>query len=401
MKVVVVGLRAIPGVAGGIETHCEQLYPRIAHAGVDVEVVVRSPYVTRQRSGNWNGVRIRKFWSPKRSGFETFFHTLIGVVYAGIARPDLLHLHAVGPGLFAPLARAFGLKVIVTHHGSDYERAKWGAFVKRLLKTGERLAMHFAHEVISVSRSKASELAAEYGRQPVVIPNGVPAIERPTSSEVLEELGLEAGKYVLHVGRWAPEKRQDDLIEGFVKARLSGWKLVLVGDMAGEDQFSARVRRMAEQHEAVVLAGFRSGDALAAIFTNAGCFALPSTIEGFSIALLEALSAGCVVVASDIPANREIELPAESYFPVGDIEAMSDALAAVPQHMSRDTWMELRKKVRADYNWDQIAERTVRVYRNTVYRRLISMEEQAGYPHERGRQGRERTSDSTGRPGAL
>lgn len=394
MKVVVLGLRSIPAVAGGIETHCEQLYPRIARVGVDVEIIVRSPYGTTPTGASWNGVRIRRFWSPKRAGFETFFHTLIGVVYAGIARPDLLHLHAVGPGLFAPLARAFGLKVIVTHHGSDYERAKWGPFAKRLLKTGERLAMYFANEVISVSRSKGNELTAEYGREPIVIPNGVPVIERPTSLEVLEEFGLEAHKYVLHVGRWTPEKRQDDLIEGFVKARLSGWRLVLVGDMTGEDQFSRRVRRMAEQHETVVLAGFRSGDALRALFTNAGCFALPSTIEGFSIALLEALSAGCAVVASDIPANHEIELPAGCYFPVGDIDAMSDALAAAARNRSHDTWMQLRKIVHAEYDWERIAERTVRVYRNTIAQSpgLFSTDEQIDSRYERVRQSHERTS---------
>lgn len=394
MKIVVVGLRSIPGVAGGIETHCEQLYPRVAHAGIDVEIIVRSPYVTESANGKWNGVRIRKLWSPKRRGFETFFHTLIGVVYAGIVRPDLLHLHAVGPGLFTPLARAFRLKVVVTHHGSDYERAKWGTVVKRLLKTGERLAMYFANEVISVSRSKASELMFEYGREPIVIPNGVPVIERPASSEVLEELGIEANKYVLHVGRWAPEKRQDDLIEGFTKACLSGWKLVLVGDINGKDEFSRRIRKMAEQHQTVVLAGFRSGDALRALFSNAGCFALPSTIEGFSIAMLEALSAGCVVVASDIPANHEIELPPECYFPVGDVGAISKVLGAATRNVSRDTWIRLRNKVRAEYDWQQIAERTVRVYHDTVCRNpgLIASDKHDSSTHEGSRHIHERTS---------
>lgn len=370
MKVLALGLRAIPKVQGGIETHCEHLYPRVARMGVDVEILTRTPYAHTPGKSSWNGVRLRSLWSPRRSGIETFVHTLLGVLYAGVARPDLLHLHAVGPGFFAPLARALGLRVVVTHHGSDYERAKWGPVGRTILKTGERWAMRYANAVISVSASKARQLAAEYSREPIFIPNGVPPIDPPATNAVLDKLGLDPGRYVLHVGRWAPEKRHDDLIRAFIQAGLPGWRLVLVGDHTGQDQYSARVREMAAAHDSVVLAGFQSGDALDSLFTNSGCFALPSTIEGFSIALLESLSAGCRVIASDIPANHEIELPADCYFPVGDIDRIAHALATVAASPSDDEWTELRRKVRADYDWDSIAERTVRVYSHTLGRPL-------------------------------
>jgi glycosyltransferase involved in cell wall biosynthesis len=366
MKVIALGLRGVPGVAGGIETHCEQLYPLVAATGVEVELVVRSPYAGDVAAMGWNGIRLRRLWSPRDPRLETLHHSLLGVLYAAVRRPDVLHLHAIGPALFTPLARLLGLTVVVTHHGCDYRRAKWGPVGRWVLKVGERMAMRYAHQVISVSQAGARELEAEYRRKVVVIPNGVPAPAAAGSGAVLAELGLQAGRYVLHVGRAVPEKRQDDLIHAFVAAKLPGWKLALVGDVSGQDAYSAGIRSLAAQHPDVVLAGFRTGDALRALFSGCGCFALPSAIEGFSIALLEALASGCTIVASDIPANHEVELPARCYVPVGDVDALASALSQVPTDVPPAVWQSLCRHVHQTYTWRRVAAQTVRVYREML-----------------------------------
>jgi len=366
MKVIALGLRALPGIAGGVESHCEHLYPLIAAAGVDVEILVRSAYTDSSSERTWRGVRIRRLWSPRKSGLEVILHTFLGVMYAAARRPDVLHLHSVGPAIFAPMARMLGLHVVVTHHAPDYVQTKWGWLGKWILKTGERMAMRYANEVISVSRHGAVELKRAYGREPVLILNGVPFIGPTESRSVLDELAIESGRYVLHVGRAIPDKRQDDLIRAFARADLPGWKLVFVGNLSGNDEYSSRIRKMAKECPGVVLAGFRSGVDLQALFTNAGCFALPSAIEGLSIALLEALSAGCAVIGSNIPANHEIELPAECYFEIGEIDAMAKALSSVPANVPRQTWDALRKRVHAEYEWPRIADQTVRLYHDSL-----------------------------------
>lgn len=370
MKVMVLGLRALPGIAGGVESHCEHLYPLIANAGVDVEILVRSAYVARTAARQWRGVRIRRLWSPRKSGLEVVLHTFLGVLHAAMHRPDVLHLHSVGPAIFTPLARLLGLHVVVTHHAPDYVQAKWGRLGKWILETGERMAMRYANQVISVSRHGAAELNRLYGREPVVILNGVPFMGPTDSGAVLDELRLDSSRYVLHVGRAIPDKRQDDLIEAFSRTRLPGWKLVLVGDLSGDDAYSKRVRRMAVGRANVVLAGFRSGVDLQTLFTNAGCFVLPSAIEGLSIALLEALSAGRAVVASNIPANHEIELPADCYFQVGDIDAMATAMSTIPDTVPPQVWKALQSRVHEEYDWSRIAEQTVQLYRDFHSERL-------------------------------
>ena len=60
----------------------------------------------------------------------------LGVLRSAWTRPDILHIHSVGPALFTPLARAFGLRVVVTHHLANYENKKWGPAARLVLRLG-------------------------------------------------------------------------------------------------------------------------------------------------------------------------------------------------------------------------------------------------------------------------
>ena len=135
LRIMVLGLRGVIGVQGGIETHARRLYPLLARLGCDVEIVQRSTYYPCEssRRRTWRRIRLTYLWSPRTRIVETAVHTFLGVLYAAIKRPDVLHLHAIGPALLAPLARLFGLRVVVTHHCADYEREKWGPLAKAVL----------------------------------------------------------------------------------------------------------------------------------------------------------------------------------------------------------------------------------------------------------------------------
>ena len=69
-----------------------------------------------------------------------------------VRRPDILHIQAIGPAIMTPLARLFGLNVVVTHHGPDYDRQKWGFFAKLVLRIGEYFGMRCANERIAISK---------------------------------------------------------------------------------------------------------------------------------------------------------------------------------------------------------------------------------------------------------
>lgn len=359
------GLRGFPQVQGGVETHAENICPLLSEAGCQVETIVRSPYMPRDKGDVWRGVRFRRLWSPRSKGLEAIVHTLLGVLYSGLVqRPDVLHIQAIGPALLTPLARLLGLRVVVTHHGPDYDRQKWGGFARWVLRTGEAWGMRFAHRRIVISETIRGLVRDKYGLESDLIPNGVNLPEIPKSRDALDRFALEPGRYVLLVSRLVPEKRHPDLIAAFSQAALPGWKLVLVGSSDHPDSYTEAVAAQVRTATGVVATGFQTGLALRELFAHAGIFVLPSSHEGLPIAMLEALSYGLPVVASDIPANLEVGLPANHYFPLGDVAALAARLTEFAAAPLGDGEREsTRQWVVGKYCWRRVAEQTLGVYR--------------------------------------
>ena len=368
-RIIMLGLRGIPGVQGGVEKHVEMLAGRLVAQGWQVEVVARGPYLPQPAPREWQGVRVTPLWAPRHVALEALVHTFLGVVYAAFRRPDLLHIHAIGPGAMVPLARLFGLKVVVTHHGYDYDRQKWGRGARAVLRFGERVGMRLSHGRIAVSDDIARTMNGRYGIGVDFVPNGVAVTSAPEDAGILGELGLARRRYILLAARIVPEKRQLDLIRAFARLGQSGFRLVLAGDCGFESGYAAEVRRLAAETPGVVLAGFQSGERLAALFGNAALFVLPSSHEGMPIALLEAMAYGLPVLASDIVANKELKLPEGDYFPLGDIEALAGAMAArLADLPDEDAMRGQAAAVRRAYGWGAIADRTALLYRRAIGR---------------------------------
>ena len=347
MKVVVTGTRGIPNIMGGVETHCEELCPRLAAMGIDVTVVRRKSYANDSLT-EWKGVKIKDIPAPKKKAFEAIVHTLRAVDYAARHHADIIHINAIGPALAVPYAKLRGLKVVFTHHGPDYDREKWGRLAKFMLRLGERNGVRYADDVIVISDVIRNIVKEKYGRTERVhlIYNGVPEPEVCDYPEYFSELGIEPGKYVLGMCRFVPEKRLHDLVEAF--KGIEGYKLVLAGDTDFEDDYSRGLKADATGAGAV-LTGFVRGRKLHSLLSHAACYVLPSSHEGLPIALLEAMSYGRKVLVSDIPANLEVGLGPDCYFHCGDVADLNSKLKARLADSSTPVY-DMSK-----YNWDVIA----------------------------------------------
>ncbi len=373
VRICVIGLRGVPGVPGGIETHVEQLVPGLAERGADVHVYARQNYVAGEVPYVWRGVTVHPTWAPSNTRLEAIVHTLLALFKARRLKPDIVHIHAVGPSLVAPLARLMGMKVVFTHHGYDYDREKWNTLEKKVLRLGEWAGMRFAHGRIVVAKHIADAMQAKFHRNVHFIPNGVQIDIEAADDTVLDEFGLTKGRYVLLVARLVVEKRQMDLIEAFLHADMPDTKLVLVGGGDARSDYAEKLRARAKSHSNIVLTGSQSGARLGGLFANAGLFVLPSSHEGMPIALLEALAYGLPILASNIEANLALELDAESYFPLGDVLALSQAMqkklsdSKMPVHASVDVG-EMGSKIMARYNWTTICEQTASLYLSVLKR---------------------------------
>lgn len=364
----VTGLRGFPHVMGGIESHCEELLPRIkalwpAHRSV---VLGRAPYLP-EPVGEHRGVEIVGIPCPRSKNLEAVVSTFLAVLDAKKRGAGLVHIHAIGPALLAPLARLLGLKVVVTHHGTDYHRAKWGLLARSALRAGEWLALNFADRVIAVSPSLAAQLKQSFPERAqtvTYIPNGTSDLPGDADPAlVLERLGLDDGDFLLAVARLVPEKGLHDLIDAYEQSTCTG-KLVIAGSADHESEYARDL--LARASDRVIFAGVQSRATLKCLYEHSAMFVMPSYHEGLPIAALEAASCGARMLLSDIPANLDIGLDPQNYFPVGDVAALTDRLNADCADFQVD-----RDSVRARFSWDKAAADTLDVYRAALAPRRV------------------------------
>jgi glycosyltransferase involved in cell wall biosynthesis len=370
LRVTMLGIRGFPNVQGGAENHAENLSARLAELGCEVEVIVRGPYVPRQSRSTFAGTRLVRLWSPRIKGVEALVHTLLGVLRSAWTRPDILHIHSVGPALFTPLARAFALRVVVTHHLANYENKKWGPVARLVLRLGERAGMTFANGRIAVSGVLASRMEGTYRVPIAIIPNGVGRPRMLQSTDALTAFGLKPKRYALTVARLDEQKRQLDLINAYARIPSPAWKLALVGAADYSGVYARAVVQAASATAGVVLLGTQTGDALSELYTHAGVFVLPSSHEGQPIAVLEAMSYGCPTILSDIAPHRELGAASARFVGVGDIAALAERLQeAFAATTDRPFDAGEQERFLRQHDWREIARHTVDVYRAALARR--------------------------------
>lgn len=370
MKIAMVGIKGIPATYGGAERHVEELSACLAALGHEVTVYCRRHYTpgTACRQGAYRGVRLRILPSLNTKHLDAVSHTLLTLPGVLAGRYDVIHFHSVGPAVFSliPRALAFGAVVVATVHGLDSRRSKWSAVARWCLRRGEWAAGAFPHRTVVVSRQLAEHYRAQ-GRQVVHIPNGVCAPEHRPIQE-LKKRGLDRGGFILWMGRFVPEKRVEDLIAAF-RRLPHGVRLVLAGEVEPGDGYVQRLQALAAGDARILFPGGLYGRAKAEALSLAGAFVLPSELEGFPIALLEAMRYGLPVLASDIPENLEAVTPDVNglAFRQGDADALGARLAWLLDHPESARALGHRAARDAEaYDWERIARQTEAVYREAI-----------------------------------
>lgn len=353
MKVFVIGTRGFPDIQGGVEQHCESLYPLLASGECNITVFRRKPYVIN-KTRKFENINFIDLPSTRIPGFEAFYHSFLATIICLFKRPDIVHVHNIGPGFFIPFLKLVGLKVILTYHSPNYEHAKWSEFTRRILKHSESMSLKFSDKVIFVSQYQKKKLGDKENF--VHINNGVKIIPPVKSDGYIKELGLQKKKYILAVGRIVEEKGFDLLISAYSKIKDKDFQLVIAGDSDHETAYSIRFRKLAKIHN-VILTGFVRGEKLQELYVNSGLFVLPSYNEGQPLSLLEAMSCNLPVLASDIPANLQISLPEDSYFTSGDEVSLFEKL----DRKLHSDLSEISYNM-TQYNWDHVAIQTKGVY---------------------------------------
>ena len=212
MKIAMIGQKGMPATYGGVERHVQELACRLAKRGHEVSVYCRMHY-TRVR-GHHLGVHLIRHPSIRTKHFDAMSHCAVATVDSLFREFDIIHYHALGPSLFASLPRLAGKKTVVTVHGLDWQREKWGKFAQWFLRHCEQPAVRFPDATIVVSKTLKRYFSERHNMKTTFIPNGTPIPELREPNK-LRQFGLDSGRYILFVGRLVPEKGCHFLVEAF------------------------------------------------------------------------------------------------------------------------------------------------------------------------------------------
>lgn len=372
MKVAMIGHKVVPSRRGGIENVLTTLCPMMVETGLDVTCYNRSSdkveneYVGTVENNMYKGVKLKTAWTVDIRGFAAMIASFTAAISAAFRDYDVVHFHAEGPCAALWIPKLFGKKCVATVHGLDWQREKWRkGFASKYIKFGEKVLARYADEVIVLSQAAYDYFKETYGRETVIIHNGISRPERKDARLITEKYGIEKDGYISLVSRLTAEKGVHYLIDAYNKIETDK-KLVIAGDTSDTDAYVAMLRKMAAGNPNIIFTGFVSGDTLKELYSNSYINVLPSDLEGMSLCLLESLAYKNVLLCSDIPENTAVAEDKAVYFRKSDVADLAEKLQALCDDARRV--QELREGVDefilSKYSWQDVAESTCKLYQN-------------------------------------
>lgn len=368
LNIAMFGHKRIPSREGGIEVVVAELSTRMAAMGHNVTCLNRSGHhvsgqeFDEEQLSEYNGVRLKKVWTLDKKGLAAMSSSVSAAFKTAFGKYDVVHIHAEGPAFMCWLPKLFGKRVIVTIHGLDWARAKWGKFASWYIKKGERNAAKHADEIIVLSKGVQDYFLNTYKRETVFIPNGVSRPESRESDEIERRWGLTKDDYVLFLGRLVPEKGIHYLLEAW-KGIFTNKKLVIVGGSSDTSDYTTRLRKLAGDN--VIFTGFQQGRVLDELYSNAYVYVLPSDLEGMPLTLLEAMSYGNCCLVSSIEECTQVVGDHGVVFEKGNVDDLRKKLQELldkPEMVKgfKDTAADY---ICSEYSWDDVTARTLELYR--------------------------------------
>lgn len=370
LNIAMFGHKRVPSREGGVEIVVEELATRMAQLSHNVTLYnrkgkhVSDENILQDKIDSYKGVKVKSVLTIDQKGLAAVTSSFFAALRCAFSKASVVHIHAEGPAFMTPLLKLFRKRVVVTVHGLDWQREKWSqGFASKYIKLGEKMAVRYADEIIVLSNRVKEYFKDTYNRDTVYISNGVNAPDILDAQLIRDEFSVEKDDYILFLGRLVPEKGVHYLIEAFKNVKTDK-KLLIVGGTSDTDDYVETLVESAKSDNRIVFAGFRQGQMLEELFSNAYVYALPSLLEGMPLSLLEAMSYKNCCLVSDIAECTEVVDDKAVVVKAGDVKALTQALQTLcdNEKLVDDYKKTAQEYILSKYNWDDVTEKTLALY---------------------------------------
>jgi glycosyltransferase involved in cell wall biosynthesis len=369
LKIAMIGIKAIPARFGGFETAVDEISRGLVGLGHDVVVYNRAG-MNKHTSEYYDGVQLVTLPTLKSKNLSTIVHALLATVHVAFHRVDVVHYFTTGTTVFAPIPRLFGMKVVCSVDGTDWQRGKWGRFARWYLRVSEQLATWFCDGLVSDSQAVLRYYRETYNTDSFLVTYGM-RDSKCEGQEWLERFGLTSRQYVLFVGRLVPENNIHHLIQAFEHTKTDK-KLVIVGDDPWEKEYVRLLKSTRDPR--VMFTGAVYGDGYEQLQRNAYLFVLPDEVGGTHPALVEAMGYGNCALVNDTPSNVEVIGDAGfSYRGVeqaDDLERQLQMLVDNPQ-VVQEYRVKASQRALMHYRWEDVVRSHADFYLRVLNGKLL------------------------------
>lgn len=266
---------------------------------------------------------------------------------------DLCHAHFIVPtGILAGyVKRKYGLRYLVTAHGSDVEghnSKKSNLIMHRLIRPLSRSIIKEAEVVTAPSDFLLRLMKKRHEGNYLIIPNGI------NLEKYQQNPGVGKEHRILYIGRLQETKNVQTLIKAIAGVDMKDWHVDIVGD----GPYRNELERLTEElrlKETITFHGWvtNGSDEHLSFLRRAALFVSHSYFESFGVAVVEAVAVGCAVLLSDIEPHRMLVNNPECFTSPDDVESLSEKIGAFIQG-EKD--FSVDRKILDQYEWNQVTD---------------------------------------------
>jgi glycosyltransferase involved in cell wall biosynthesis len=359
LKIAIIGTRGIPANYGGFETFAEECSAGLVARGHHVTVYGRSHYVSR-RLKTYRGASIVVLPTLRWKYTDTVVHSFLSIMHALITRYDLILICNAANSIFAWMPRVLRIPVVVNVDGIERQRHKWNRLGKAYYHLCEYFSIWFPNAIVTDAEVIERYYQSHYGAESVLIPYGT-TTEKPSTCEIVEELGVTPGGYFLYVSRLEPENNAHLVVAAFEKVRTAK-SLIIVGDAPYAQSY---IQKVHDTHDTRILfPGAIYGKGYRQLQAHAYCYIHATEVGGTHPALIEAMGQGNIVIANGTPENAEVLKNAGLLYQKNDVHDLTRCLQEVEDYPERFASLKAAalERARTTYSWDAVIGKYERLF---------------------------------------
>lgn len=362
MKIAFISTRGIPNNYGGFEQFAEYISVGLAARGH--EVVVYSPHFHPYKENTYKGVRIKHIYSPETwmgSSVGSFFYDFASLKDA-LKKENFDVIYEAGYTSIVPAYIWFDVKNIkypiftTNMDGLEYRRTKFNKWVRKFVFWEERTTVKHSHYLIADNMGIHDYYKEKYGKESKFLAYGAD-IHDDYDVNLLQEFGLEAGKYYLLVARMEPENNIEMAIQGYLASNENGVKPLIVVGKTNTPHGKYLVQKYGEEKNVRFVGGIYDFKKLNSVRYFSYAYFHGHSVGGTNPSLLEAMASNCYILAHDNIFNKAVLKKNAHYYSssveVADLLNNIKDMAALHKACFIDNNLE---EIRNEYSWEKLVD---------------------------------------------